>query len=69
MAIGWWLNIMTQNVEGVYCRTPPEIFIDECIQIDENGVNFNEKRFSFFVKTVVYASSEIKKADNLCRPL
>jgi len=54
-------KLIAQKTGGVYYRTPPEIFIDECTQIDRNGVNFDEKRFNFFVRTVVYASSEIKK--------
>ena len=54
-------KLTAQKTGGVYYRTPPELFLDECAQIDKNGVNFDEKRFAFFVKTVVYASSEIKK--------
>ena len=54
-------KLTAQKIGGVYYRTPPELFLDECTQIDKNGVNFDEKRFAFFVKTVVYASSEIKK--------
>jgi len=53
-------KLTAQKLGGIYYNTPPKPFVAECIKIDQNGVNFNQKRFNFFAKTVAYASEEIK---------
>jgi len=54
-------KLTAQEIGGIYYRTPPKPFIQECTAIDKNGVKFDQKRFDFFVKTVAYASREIKQ--------
>lgn len=52
-------KLLAEKLKGVYVSTPPEPFLAECRQIDKNGVIFNEARFNFFVKTVIYSSQEV----------
>jgi len=54
-------KLVAEKLGGIYYKMPPRSLVDEWIEIDKDGIDFNQKRFDFFVKTAIYASREIEE--------